>query len=56
MDAGGKDSTIRHLTTGVNPAGFQVSAFSQPSAEELAARRGRLNGLPNQSPPSPEGT
>ncbi len=35
MDAGGKDSTIRHLTTGVNPAGFQVSAFKQPSAEEL---------------------
>lgn len=35
MDAGGKDSTIRHLTTGVNPAGFQVSAFKQPSTEEL---------------------
>lgn len=35
MDAGGKDGTIRHLTTGVNPAGFQVSAFKQPSAEEL---------------------
>ena len=35
MDAGGKDGTIRHLTTGVNPAGFQVSSFKQPSAEEL---------------------
>jgi PPK2 family polyphosphate:nucleotide phosphotransferase len=35
MDAGGKDGTIRHLTTGVNPAGFQVSSFKQPSPEEL---------------------
>ena len=35
MDAGGKDSTIRQVTTGVNPAGFQVFSFKQPSAEEL---------------------
>lgn len=35
MDAGGKDSTIRHVFTGVNPAGFQVSSFKAPSAEEL---------------------
>lgn len=35
MDAAGKDSTIRHVMTGVNPAGFQVSSFKQPSAEEL---------------------
>lgn len=35
MDAGGKDSTIRNVFTGVNPAGFQVSPFGVPSAEEL---------------------
>jgi PPK2 family polyphosphate:nucleotide phosphotransferase len=35
MDAAGKDSTIRALLTGVNPAGCQVSSFQQPSAEEL---------------------
>ena len=35
MDAGGKDSTIRSVFTGVNPAGFQVSSFKAPSDEEL---------------------
>ncbi len=35
MDAAGKDGTIRGVTSGVNPAGFQVFAFKQPSAEEL---------------------
>lgn len=35
MDAAGKDSTIRHVLSGVNPAGFQISSFKQPSAEEL---------------------
>jgi len=35
MDAAGKDSTIRAVTTGVNPAGFQVFSFKQPSKEEL---------------------
>ena len=35
MDAAGKDGTIRAVFSGVNPAGFQVSAFKQPSAEEL---------------------
>jgi PPK2 family polyphosphate:nucleotide phosphotransferase len=35
MDAAGKDSTIRHVMTGVNPAGFQVSSFGVPSEEEL---------------------
>ncbi len=35
MDAAGKDSTIRHVMTGVNPAGFQVFSFKAPSAEEL---------------------
>lgn len=35
MDAAGKDGTIRAVTSGVNPAGFQVSSFKVPSAEEL---------------------
>jgi PPK2 family polyphosphate:nucleotide phosphotransferase len=35
MDAAGKDSTIRAVLTGVNPAGFQVYSFKQPSKEEL---------------------
>jgi PPK2 family polyphosphate:nucleotide phosphotransferase len=35
MDAAGKDGTIRAVMTGVNPAGFQVYSFKQPSNEEL---------------------
>ena len=35
MDAAGKDSTIRALLQGVNPAGCQVFSFKQPSAEDL---------------------
>lgn len=35
MDAGGKDSTIRTVLSGVNPAGCQVYSFKQPSNEEL---------------------
>ena len=35
MDAAGKDSTIRAVTRGVNPAGFQVCSFKQPSKLEL---------------------
>jgi PPK2 family polyphosphate:nucleotide phosphotransferase len=35
MDAAGKDSTIKHVLTGVNPAGVQVTSFKNPSAEEL---------------------
>ena len=35
MDAAGKDSTIRHVLTGVNPAGCQVFSFKAPSAQEL---------------------
>ncbi|MEH2155210.1 polyphosphate kinase 2 family protein [Nostoc sp.] len=35
MDAAGKDSTIKHVTSGVNPQGFQVFSFKGPSAEEL---------------------
>jgi len=35
LDAAGKDSTIRAVLTGVNPAGCQVFSFKQPSAAEL---------------------
>ena len=35
MDAAGKDGTIRHVMSGVNPQGVQVSGFKVPSAEEL---------------------
>ena len=35
MDAGGKDGTIRHVMTGLNPQGCRVTSFKQPSAEEL---------------------
>jgi PPK2 family polyphosphate:nucleotide phosphotransferase len=35
LDAGGKDGTIRHVMSGVNPQGVQVSSFKAPSAEEL---------------------
>ncbi|MFF2144728.1 polyphosphate kinase 2 family protein [Kitasatospora sp. NPDC058190] len=35
IDAGGKDSTIRHVMSGVNPQGVRVSSFKVPSAEEL---------------------
>lgn len=36
LDAAGKDGTIRHVFTGVNPAGLRVAAFKQPSRLELA--------------------
>ena len=35
MDAAGKDGAIRHVMSGINPQGCQVSSFKQPSAEEL---------------------
>lgn len=35
MDAAGKDSTIKHVMSGVNPQGCQVNSFKIPSAEEL---------------------
>ncbi|HXH66437.1 MAG TPA: hypothetical protein VNI81_04505, partial [Candidatus Limnocylindrales bacterium] len=36
MDAAGKDSTIKHVMSGVNPQGVEVFAFKEPSSEELA--------------------
>lgn len=59
MDAAGKDSAIKHVMSGVNPQGCHVSAFKQPSDEELdhdflwrvaqrAPERGRI-GIFNRS-------
>ena len=59
MDAAGKDGTIKHVMSGVNPQGCQVFSFKQPSAEELdhnflwryarhAPERGRI-GIFNRS-------
>lgn len=35
VDAAGKDGTIKHVMSGVNPQGVQVHSFKEPSAEEL---------------------
>lgn len=36
MDAAGKDSTIKKVTSGVNPQGFQVTGFKRPTHLDLA--------------------
>ncbi|MFI0235869.1 polyphosphate kinase 2 family protein [Streptomyces sp. NPDC016845] len=36
LDAGGKDGTIRHVMSGVNPQGVRVAGFKVPSTEELS--------------------
>jgi PPK2 family polyphosphate:nucleotide phosphotransferase len=36
LDASGKDGTIKHVMSGVNPAGVTVHGFKQPSAQELS--------------------
>jgi len=36
LDASGKDSTIKHVMSGLNPQGVAVRAFKQPSAEDLS--------------------
>jgi PPK2 family polyphosphate:nucleotide phosphotransferase len=36
MDAAGKDGTIRHVMSGVNPQGVDVHSFKAPSADELS--------------------
>jgi PPK2 family polyphosphate:nucleotide phosphotransferase len=59
MDTGGKDGTIKHVFSGVNPQGCRVSSFKVPSAEEAnhdflwryhrsAPARGRI-GIFNRS-------
>jgi PPK2 family polyphosphate:nucleotide phosphotransferase len=35
MDAGGKDGTIKHVMSGVNPQGCNVTSFKQPTQHEL---------------------
>jgi PPK2 family polyphosphate:nucleotide phosphotransferase len=35
MDAAGKDGTIKHVMSGINPQGVQVNSFKSPSSEEL---------------------
>jgi PPK2 family polyphosphate:nucleotide phosphotransferase len=35
MDAAGKDSTIKHVMSGINPQGCQVTSFKTPSSEDL---------------------
>ena len=35
MDAAGKDGVIKHVMSGINPEGFEVFSFKQPSSEEL---------------------
>jgi PPK2 family polyphosphate:nucleotide phosphotransferase len=35
IDAAGKDSTIKHVMSGVNPQGVEIQSFKQPSTEEL---------------------
>ena len=35
MDAAGKDGTVKHVMSGVNPQGVEVWSFKAPSAEEL---------------------
>ena len=36
LDAAGKDGTIKHVLSGVNPQGVQVVSFKRPSPEEFA--------------------
>jgi PPK2 family polyphosphate:nucleotide phosphotransferase len=36
MDASGKDSAVKHIFSGVNPQGCEVTSFKQPSTNELA--------------------
>ena len=35
MDAAGKDGTIKHVMSGINPQGCQVYSFKSPSSEDL---------------------
>ncbi len=49
MDTGGKDSTIRSATKGVNPQGVRVRSFKAPSKAELA--RDYLGRVHSQVPP-----
>ena len=58
MDAAGKDGTIQHVMSGVNPQGCQVYSFKAPSAEErdhdlpLALDEGAARARPDRHPQS----
>jgi PPK2 family polyphosphate:nucleotide phosphotransferase len=49
MDTSGKDGTIRKVTTGMNPMGFRITAFKQPTPEE--ARHDFLWRIHRAAPP-----
>ena len=49
MDAAGKDSTIKHVTSGVNPQGFRITNFTRPTTMEL-----QHSWLQRHWPPLPE--
>ena len=36
MDSSGKDGTVKHIFSGINPQGFMVTSFKKPSLEEMA--------------------
>ncbi len=36
MDGAGKDSMIRHILSGINPQGCEVTSFKQPTSIELS--------------------
>ncbi len=50
MDAGGKDSSIRHIFRGIDPEGLRVTSFKAPSREELGQDflRRTAQGLPSR--------
>ena len=49
MDAAGKDGTIKHVMSGVNPEGVQVTSFKTPTEEEM--RHGYLWRTSQHAPP-----
>jgi hypothetical protein len=44
LDASGKDSTIKHVTSGLNPQGVEVRSFKRPSAAEVREHAGQPIG------------
>ena len=56
LDAGGKDGTIRHVMSGVNPQGVHVSNFKVPSATVSADKRKQLQAVKRElEKEAPEG-
>jgi MFS superfamily sulfate permease-like transporter len=44
LDASGKDSTIKHVMSGLNPQGVEVRSFKRPSAAEVREHAGQPIG------------